>query len=115
MCEVMYGKLTKAQHEGLFRKYGEAGVAIGAQNATTYTCPVYASLISLALTIGNGLSNQRILCMAYGSGCAASMHGLDATAAPVYASDVLAGLRDREQTPIEDALLLVSTFEMTHR
>jgi len=95
MCEVMYGKLSKAQHEELFQKQVEAGIVISAQNATTYTCPVYASLLSFALTVGPSLGNQRILCMAYGSGCAASMYGLDATAAPVYVSDVLAGLRDR--------------------
>ena len=95
MCEVMYGKLSKAQHENLFQKHVEAGITLSAQNATTYTCPVYASLLSFALTIGSALANQRVLCIAYGSGCAASLFGLDATAAPVYASDVLAGLRDR--------------------
>ena len=95
MCEVMCGKLSKAQHENLFQKHVEAGIAISAQNATTYTCPVYASLLSFALTIGSGLANQRILCMAYGSGCAASMFGLDATAAPVHASDVLVSLNSR--------------------
>jgi len=95
MCEVMYGKLTKAQHENVFQKHVEAGIHISTQNATTYTCPVYASLLSFALTIGSGLANLRVLCMAYGSGCAASMFGLDATTAPVYASDVLAGLRNR--------------------
>ena len=115
MCEVAYGKLSKAQHEVLFRKHAEASVAISAQNATTSTCPVYASLLSLALTVVDGLRDQRVLCMAYGSGCAASMFGLETTGAPIHASDVLTRLRERQPASVEDALLLVDAFEMTHR
>lgn len=95
MCEAMYGKLTKAQHEGLFQDHVEAGIAISAQNATTYTCPLYASLLSLALTSRDSLASQHILCMSYGSGCAASMYGLEASATPLHTSDVLASLCSR--------------------
>lgn len=84
MCEEMYGKLTKAQHQGLFEQHVEAGIRISAQNATTYTCPVYASLLSFALSLGRNLADSRILCMAYGSGCAASMYGLETTVAPIH-------------------------------
>ena len=114
MCEVMYGKLSKAEHEGMFQKHGEAGIAISAQNATTYTCPVYACLLSLALKINKNLAHQRILCLSYGSGCAASMYALEATAAPVHALDVLTSLWKRQQASIEHALLLVGAFELTH-
>ena len=84
MCEEMYGKLTKAQHQGFFERHVGAGVKISAQNATTYTCPLYASLLSFALSLCDDLVDSRILCMAYGSGCAASMYGLEATVVPVH-------------------------------
>ena len=84
MCEEMYGKLTKAQHQCLFEGHVEAGVKISAHNATTYTCPVYASLLSFALSLGDDLVDSRILCLAYGSGCAASMYGVEATLIPAH-------------------------------
>ena len=114
MCEVMYGKLSKNQHEALYRKYAHAGVAISAENATTYTCPIFASLISLSLTI-DGAGDERILCVAYGSGCAASMYGLSAISVPVHRSDVLRSLQQRNPKSTEDALFLICAFEMTHR
>jgi len=52
--------------------------------------------------------------MAYGSGCAASMYGLEATVVPAHTADVLAHLTLRQSLPIEDALLLVHAFEVTH-
>ena len=113
-CEVMYGKLSKIQHESLFRHHAEAGVAISAQNGTTYTCPVYASLLSLVLTAGKDVADCRILCMSYGSGCAASLFGLEATAVPIHALNVLSSLQMRLPTCVEDALFLIHAFEMTH-
>ena len=88
---------------------------IGALNATTYTCPLYASLLSLPLVLGESLIGRRILCMSYGSGCAASMYGLEASACvPIHRSDIVTRLRSRLSKPIEDTLLLVDAFEMTH-
>ena len=52
--------------------------------------------------------------MAYGSGCAASMYGLEATVAPALTADVLTHLTLRQSMPIEDTLLLVQAFEVTH-
>ena len=52
--------------------------------------------------------------MAYGSGCAASMYGLEATVAPALTADVLTDLTLRQSIPIEDTLLLVQAFEVTH-
>ena len=92
MCEKTYGKLTKAQHEAAFQKFTEKGTRIGAENATTYTCPLYASLLSFACSSGRDLVNGQVLCMAYGSGCAASLFGLEAVRVPVHASGVLADL-----------------------
>ena len=54
MCDNMYGKLTREQHEQLYKKYVVQGVQISAQNATTYTCPLYASLISLVAKVSEG-------------------------------------------------------------
>ena len=48
MCEKIYGKINKAQHQSLFEQRAEAGTRISAQNATTYTCPLYASLLCFA-------------------------------------------------------------------
>ena len=92
MCEKTYGKLAKAQHETAFQKFAEQGTKIGAQNATTYTCPLYASLLSFACASGHDLVDRHVLCMAYGSGCAASLYGLEAAKVPVHLSGVLADL-----------------------
>ena len=114
MREKTYGKLAKAQHEAAFQKFAEHGTKIAAENATTYTCPLYASLLSFACVSGPGLVDRHILCMAYGSGCAASLFGLHAASVPQHASGVLAGLASRRPVGVEDALLLVDAFEMTH-
>ena len=52
--------------------------------------------------------------MAYGSGCAASMFGLEVLCAPISASDVLDSLKTRRQLATEDALIHINRFEMTH-
>ena len=52
--------------------------------------------------------------MSYGSGCAASMYGLEVAVAPAHESDVLTRLTLRRSMPIEDALLSVGAFEITH-
>ena len=114
MCEKTYGKLAKAQHEAAFQKFTEQGTRIGAENATTYTCPLYASLLSFVCTSGHDLADCYVLCMAYGSGCAASLFGLEAVRVPLHASGALANLASRHPVAVEDALLLVQAFEMTH-
>ena len=114
MREKTYGTLAKAQHEAAFRRFAEHGTKIAAENATTYTCPLYASLLSFACASGPGLVDRHILCMAYGSGCAASLFGLHVASVPQHASGVLAGLASRRPVGVEDALLLVDAFEMTH-
>jgi len=111
MCEKMYGTIPKTKHEALFKEHCDPGTLISAQNATTYTCPLYASLLSLALA---DMADFRVLCMSYGSGCAASMYGLRANRAPYHASDVLIHLSARCAVPIEDALLFINSFELTH-
>jgi len=70
----MYGALSKQEHQGLYLKHVEPGTSIGSYNAATYTCPVYASLLSFLLAVDP--IDQRLLCFSYGSGCAASMYGL---------------------------------------
>jgi hypothetical protein len=52
--------------------------------------------------------------MAYGSGCAASIYGLEATVAPAHTVDVLTHLTMRQPLPIEDSLIFVHAFEVTH-
>ena len=52
--------------------------------------------------------------MSYGSGCAASMYGLEVTVSPAHKTDALTRLTLRQSLPIEDTLLLVGAFEMTH-
>ena len=42
------------------------------------------------------------------------MYGLEGTAVPAHTADVLAELTLRQSLPIEDALLLVHAFEVTH-
>ena len=42
------------------------------------------------------------------------MYGLEVASAPEYESDVLTKLCTRESLPVEDTLLLVYAFEMTH-
>lgn len=51
MCESMYGKLSKFEHEAFFSRLAKAGVEISAENATTYTCPLYASLLSMNIVL----------------------------------------------------------------
>ena len=87
---------------------------ISALNATTYTCPLYASLLSFASALRDETGNKRILCLSYGSGCAASLYGMDLAEIPVHASKVLAELASRPCVAIEDALAHVNAFEMTH-
>ena len=74
MAARMYGDgLSKDDQEQLYRKHVEAGTAISAENATTYTCTLYASILSLVVMVGEALPGNRVLCFSYGSGCAASM------------------------------------------
>ena len=42
------------------------------------------------------------------------MYGLEATAAPAHSSNVLTHLIMRQSLPIEDTLILVHAFEVTH-
>ena len=61
MCDTIHGKLSREQHEQLYEWHVAQGTAISAQNATTYTCPLYASLISLLVGAGGELVRQRLL------------------------------------------------------
>ena len=63
MCDTMHGKLSREQHEQLYERHAAQATTISAQNATTYTCPLYASLISVAAVVGAEL---------VGGGCSAS-------------------------------------------
>ena len=113
MCEFMYERpLTKEDHEGLYRGHVWLGTAISAQNATTYTCPLYACLLSLVA--GGTHGQRRILCMSYGSGCAASMFAFAGSALPTHPSDVLERLKRRKPKTVADTLALVGAFECTH-
>lgn len=115
MCDSMYGKLSREQHEELYLRHVAQGVGISAQNATTYTCPLYASLISLVATVRVELIGRRLLCFSYGSGCAASIYAVHVQQLPQYPVDVLEQLTSRVVKSVDETLELVQTFENRHR
>ena len=115
VCESMYGKLTRKQHEQLYEQHVAQGVAISAQNATTYTCPLYTSLLSLVATLGEELVAKRVLCFSYGSGCAASMYGICVQQLPEYPKDVFAQLSNRDVKSVYETLQLVQAHEDAYR
>ncbi|KAH8061319.1 hypothetical protein JL720_13428 [Aureococcus anophagefferens] len=55
--------LPRADHDAAFLERAAAGLGVAAENGTTYTCPLYASLLSFALS---GETGGRLRCMAYG-------------------------------------------------
>ena len=115
MCESMYGKLTREQHEELYERYVAQGVGISEQNATTYTCPVYASLLSFIVVLGEELIGKLLLCFSYGSGCAASMYGIHVQQLPKYPKTVFEELSSREVKSVHETLHLVQAYEDAYR
>ena len=115
MCDVMYGQLSREQHEDLYVRHVASGVAISAQNATTYTCPLYACLISLAATKHEVLVGSKVLCFSYGSGCAASMFGIEIKQLFEYPQKCLQLLAERDVKSLEETMALVQSFEDVHR
>ena len=115
MCESMYGKLTREQHEELYELHVAQGVGISAQNATTYTCPLYASLLSLVATVEEELVSKRLLCFSYGSGCAASMYGIHVQQLPKHPKDVFEELTNRDVKLVHETLQLVQAYEDAYR
>jgi len=114
MCESMYGPRSKPWHTLVYESHVKAGLAISAQNSTTYTCPLYASLYSLALSLEGNLLNARIMCFSYGSGCAASVYAVDTIALPIHTLATLRILQDRRPSPVEDTISKINFLEMTH-
>ena len=116
MNEAIAGqKLTRQEHEELYTRHIQPGTLISAENATTYTCPLYACLLSLVLALDSQrLANKRILAFSYGSGCAASMFGIRVKHKPVHPKDLLDYLRGRVPKPLDKALPLIDAFENTH-
>ena len=115
MCESMYGKVTREQHDELYELHVAPGVGISAQNATTYTCPLYASLLSLVATQEKELVSKRLLCFSYGSGCAASMYGIHVQQLPKHPKDVFEELANRDVRSVHETLQLVQTSEDAYR
>ena len=116
MCDAVAGhNLTRQEHDNLYTRHVQPGTLISAENATTYTCPLYACLLSLVLALDlKELSNKRILAFSYGSGCAASMYGIRVSHAPLHPEDLLVRLRVRVPKSIDKALPLIDAFENTH-
>ena len=116
MNEAIAGqKLSRQEHEDLYARHVQPGTLISAENATTYTCPLYACLLSLVLALDlQKLANKRILAFSYGSGCAASMFGIRVKYEPVHPKDLLDYLRGRVPKPLDKALPLIDAFENTH-
>ena len=108
------GKLNKEERDTLYEQYAKAGTAISAQNATTYTCPLYACLISLVLEKGEDLVGKRVLCYSYGSGCAASLYGIRVCGVPQHPCGLLEELRSRVPKTVDETLRLVQAFEDTY-
>ena len=116
MCEATAGQnLTRQEHDDLYTRHVQPGTLISAENATTYTCPLYACLLSLVLALdATDLANKRILAFSYGSGCAASMYGIRVNHAPLHPKDLLDRLRSRVPKPLDKALPLIDAFEDTY-
>ena len=116
MCDKVAGhNLTRQEHDDLYTRHVQPGTLISAENATTYTCPLYACLLSLVLALDfEELTNKRILAFSYGSGCAASMYGIRVSHAPLHPEDLLVCLRGRVPKPLDKALPLIDAFEDTH-
>ena len=116
MCEAITGhKLTREEHDDLYARHIQPGTLISAENATTYTCPLYACLLSFALALDSeNFANKRILAFSYGSGCAASMFGIRVDHALLHPKDLLVRLRGRVPKSIDKALPLIDAFEDTH-
>eukprot|EP00961_Rhodomonas_salina_P200911 2710519-Rhodomonas_salina.1 len=115
MCDRMYErKLSQAEHQALFHKHVEAGTMISAENGTTYTCPLYACLLSLAINVNEGLVGKRLLCFSYGSGCAASLFGLHVRGVPLHPDGAIRELRSRTPKAVSQAQQLVQAFEDTY-
>ena len=108
------GKLNKEERDTLYEQYAKAGTTISAQNATTYTCPLYACLLSLALEKGEDLVGKRVLCYSYGSGCAASLYGIRVCGVPQHPCGLLEELRSRVPKTVDETLRLVQAFEDTY-
>ena len=79
--------------------------------ATTYTCPLYACLLSLIVNVGQDLVGKQLLCFSYGSGCAASMFGVRVVGVPLHPPDILDRLRNRTPKSIATALPLIQAFD----
>ncbi|KAK7248689.1 Zinc-binding dehydrogenase [Aureococcus anophagefferens] len=103
--------LPRADHDAAFLERAAAGLGVAAENGTTYTCPLYASLLSFAL---GGDAGGRLRCMAYGSGCAATLFSLGDARRPLVDGAAVATLRRREPKPVEAVLAAVEAFEATH-
>ena len=116
MCEAIAGHtLTRKEHDNLYKCHVQPGTLISAENATTYTCPLYACLLSLVLALDSQeLSNKRILAFSYGSGCAASMFGIKVSYAPLHPKGLLDRLKGRVPKALDKALPLIDAFENTH-
>ena len=115
MCESVYGELTRDQHDELYEAHAAQGAGISAQNATTYTCPIYASLLSLVATREAALVSKRLLCFSYGSGCAASMYGIHVQQLPKHPKDVFEVLAKRDVKSVHETLQLVQAYEGAYR
>ena len=116
ICNTIYGEeLSKKLHNDLYERHVQAGTSISAQNATTHTCPLYACLLSLVLSVQKeDLIGKRILCFSYGSGCAASMYGIRVQGLPLHPDDLLLRLQSRDPITVEKALSLIDAFENTY-
>ena len=82
--------------------------------ATTYTCPLYACILSFLVSLDEEVVGKRMLCFSYGSGCAASMFGLRIKGVPLYPADIIDRLQTREPKTVNEALKLVAAFEDTY-
>jgi hydroxymethylglutaryl-CoA synthase len=115
MSEAMLGRsLTKKELNELYERHVKAGTGISAQNATTYTCPLYACILSFLVELDAGLVGKRILCFSYGSGCAASTYGLRVRGVPLYPHDVIDRLTKRVPKTVDGSLKLIQGFEDTY-
>ena len=115
MCEIMYSKLSREQHEELYERHTAQAVGISEQNAATYTCPLYASLISLITVLQERLIGRRLLCFSYGSGCAASMYAIRVIKPAICSQKIFEQLANRVVKSVHETLSLIKSFEGAYR
>ena len=65
ITEAERGKTSREDHNDLYTKLVEPGTQISALNGTTYTCPLYACILSLLATKGQAAVGERVLCFSY--------------------------------------------------